>query len=181
MQGARGGVRMGCPSLLPPFLVSSSPPFPCVHLLQLSVSPLTLSGSYRQQFKGPLLNANSSGTTTACRRTHRSEGGLEAEDKRKRFICEFSCVSFMSFIYIYIYKKRVMSNRGSWWMTWEVCKLLRRNKGGEMFLLASFLVQAVHVTVAPLPFCLLHSPSCTWLLSRAKITWLCSLLLGSNC
>lgn len=96
------GVKLGCPSLLPLSLVSCSlppslPPFACVQLLQLSVSPLTLSGSYRQEFKGPLLYASSAGTTTASSssRTHWSEG--RPRDRRlirKRFNCELFFLLF---------------------------------------------------------------------------------------
>ncbi|CAJ1058778.1 hypothetical protein EPR50_G00106830 [Xyrichtys novacula] len=44
-------------------------------LLQLSVSPLTLSGSHRQEFKGPLLHS----ATAASSRTHRSEGDRDVD------------------------------------------------------------------------------------------------------
>ena len=52
-------------------------------------------------------------------------------------------------------------------------KVLGKLNGGEMYLLATFLVQAIHVTVALLLCCLLCcllcSPSYTWLFTRAKI------------
>lgn len=86
-RGPRGGVRMGCPTLLPPSLppslVSSLPPFACVHLLQLSVSPFTPSGSHRQQFKGSLVDDSSSGTIAASRRIRRSVGGSQTQDPRE--------------------------------------------------------------------------------------------------
>lgn len=52
-----------------------------------------------------------------------------------------------------------------------------------MCLLPTFLVQAIHVTVAPLLCSLLCSLSSTWLLTKAKITWptvcvVCFLALG---
>lgn len=91
-QGARWGregCRMGCPSLLP--LSLSLPPFACVQLLQLSVSPLTRSGSDRRGFKGPLLGANSAGTTAASWKD--TPVGEEKIHPEKRFTREFSFMS----------------------------------------------------------------------------------------
>lgn len=48
-----GGARMGCPSLSSSSLALLPPS--CVQLLQLSDSSLTLSGSRRREFEGPLL------------------------------------------------------------------------------------------------------------------------------
>lgn len=77
-RGGKNGLSLSPPSLPPQslLLTPSLPPFACVQLLQLSVSPLTLSGSNRQESKGPLLDANSVGTTAASRKTHWSEGTL---------------------------------------------------------------------------------------------------------
>lgn len=97
--GSAGGQRGGWNGLslsffLPPSFSLFFPPSACVQLLQLLVSPLTLSGSYREELTGPLLSDNSAGTTTASTRTHRSEGAREQDDPTKKgIICEFSCVS----------------------------------------------------------------------------------------
>ncbi|MEQ2225701.1 hypothetical protein ILYODFUR_020110, partial [Ilyodon furcidens] len=77
----------------------------------LSVSPVTLSGSYRQQLKGSLLNANSSGTITASRRTpvrgrlkHRRPIGkdspihlLDCSVHRSVLTSELGCLSDLRF------------------------------------------------------------------------------------
>lgn len=84
-----GGVRMGC-------LSSSSltllPPSACVQLLQLSVSPLTLSGSHRREFKGPLLFDCPARTIAASQRTLCSD--TETQTHPKRFTREFSLAYF---------------------------------------------------------------------------------------
>lgn len=110
VQGARGGVRglflsslsrslSPLPVLLAPsrsLSLSLSLPF---HVLSCSScrSPhsLSLSGSYRQEFKGPLLYANSAGTTAAGRRDTLVRRRL----RDRRFLCEFSCASLASYTY----------------------------------------------------------------------------------
>lgn len=155
-----GGVRMGRPSLTPlRLLLAFSLP---LHVFSCSScrSPHSLSGSYRQEFKGPLPYASSAGTTEASGRTRWSEGDWDRRAIRKTFICEFSSVCLMSDVH----DEEICIKQGSRGCRLVFRRRLGRSIKGEMCLLATFLVRAIHVTVAPLSqLCLA--------LTRAKITW----------
>ena len=98
-EGGRGVVRMGCPSLSPLRLSLSSLP---LHVFSCSScrSPYSLSGSDRQEFKGPLLHASSARTLAAGNGTRCSEGDWVRRSIQIRAICEFSSVSFMSDVHV---------------------------------------------------------------------------------
>lgn len=167
--GQEGGWLWAVPlSSLPPSLVSSLPPSACVHLLQLSVSPLTPSGSHRQQFQGSLVDDSSSGTIA-----DKHAGPLEArrpQTRENRLTCEFYC--FHNALYTV-----KMGDRWHWEPLDDCCSLTGvTGRESEMCLFFSQTFWYRPYT-SELPRCLLCSPSCTWLLSGAKITWLCSLAL----
>lgn len=152
-------------SPLAPFL----PPFACVQLLQLSVCPLTLSGSHRQEIQG----------TTSVRQLSRDEwsqregragqrqtetGDLSDRDSAVSFL-KIHSIFLMSDVHI----RRDLCQTGKQRMPPHVCETFREIYWG---LGLSFLVQAIHVTVALL--CLAPYES-----QDNVAHSLCSLLLGS--